>query len=102
MGAPPHGAVEIPSAVVAPQSGLIPALVGAPQDPRHGHPRGPSGDLRKVADVVEAALAHQDENEIRRAYNRASYWSERVALLQTWADLLDDFRRQPQRTVGKH
>lgn len=24
-------------------------------------------------DVIEAALAHQDENEIRRAYNRASY-----------------------------
>ena len=44
-------------------------------------------------DVIEAALAHQDENEIRRAYNRATYWPERVKLLQAWADLLDGFKR---------
>jgi len=43
-------------------------------------------------DVIEAALAHQDEDEIRRAYNRASYWKERVQMLQAWADLLDEFR----------
>lgn len=42
--------------------------------------------------VIEAALAHQDENDVRRAYNRASYWPERVKLLQEWADLLDSFR----------
>ncbi len=44
-------------------------------------------------DVIEAALAHQDENEIRRAYNRATYWPERVKLMQEWADLLDEFRK---------
>lgn len=44
-------------------------------------------------DVIEAALAHQDEDEIRRAYNRATYWKERVTLMQEWADLLDQFRR---------
>jgi integrase len=44
-------------------------------------------------DVIEAALAHQDENEIRRAYNRSAYWNERVKLMQDWADLLDAFRR---------
>jgi integrase len=44
-------------------------------------------------DVIEAALAHQDENEICRAYNRATYWPERVKLLQGWADLLDEFRK---------
>ena len=43
-------------------------------------------------DVIEAALAHQDENVVRRAYNRATYWAERVRLSQTWADLLDQFR----------
>lgn len=43
--------------------------------------------------VIEAALAHQDENEIRRAYNRATYWPERVELLQAWANLLDEFRQ---------
>jgi integrase len=44
------------------------------------------------ADVIEVALAHQDENEIRRAYNRYTYWKERVHMLQAWADLLDEFR----------
>jgi len=43
--------------------------------------------------VIEAALAHQDGNAIRRAYNRATYWPERVKLLQDWADLLDEFRK---------
>lgn len=43
-------------------------------------------------DVIEAALGHQSENEIRRAYNRATYWKERVALMQKWADMLDEFR----------
>jgi integrase len=44
-------------------------------------------------DVIEAALAHQEENDVRRAYNRATYWSERLKLMQQWADLLDEFRR---------
>ncbi len=44
------------------------------------------------ADVIEAALGHQDEDEIRRAYNRARYWTERVKLMQDWADLLDVLR----------
>jgi integrase len=46
-------------------------------------------------DVIEAALAHQDEDAIRRAYNRATYWPERVKLIQAWADLLDDFKTLP-------
>jgi integrase len=45
-------------------------------------------------DVIEAALGHQAENAIRRAYNRATYWPERVALMQKWADMLDAFRAQ--------
>lgn len=47
-------------------------------------------------DVIEAALAHQDENSIRRAYNRATYWRERVDMMQQWADMLDQFRRATQ------
>jgi integrase len=45
-------------------------------------------------DVVEAALAHEDEDEVRRAYNRSRYWTQRVELMQAWADLLDDFRKE--------
>ena len=44
-------------------------------------------------DVIEAALGHQAENAIRRAYNRATYWPERVALMQKWADMLDAFKK---------
>ncbi|AZO16564.1 DUF4102 domain-containing protein [Mesorhizobium sp. M2A.F.Ca.ET.043.05.1.1] len=40
-------------------------------------------------DVIEAVLAHQDKNTIRRTYNRATYWEQRVTLMQEWADLLD-------------
>ena len=45
-------------------------------------------------DVIEAALAHQDQDEVRATYNRARYWPQRVKLLQAWADLLDEFRVQ--------
>ncbi|MGJ8588684.1 MAG: tyrosine-type recombinase/integrase [Yoonia sp.] len=44
------------------------------------------------ADVIEAALAHQDKNAIRRTYNRATYWDRRVVLMQDWADLVGKFR----------
>lgn len=43
--------------------------------------------------VIEAALAHQDEDEVRRIYNRATYWPQRVKLMQAWANLLDEFRQ---------
>lgn len=39
-------------------------------------------------DVIEAALAHQDTNPIRRVYNRAAYWEERVKLAQWWGDYI--------------
>ena len=44
------------------------------------------------ADVIETALSHQDQDDVRAAYNRARYWPQRVKLLQDWADLLDEFR----------
>ena len=44
-------------------------------------------------EVIEAALAHQDEDEVRRIYNRATYWTKRVKLMQAWANLLDEFRQ---------
>ncbi len=44
------------------------------------------------ADVIEAQLAHQDKNAIRRIYNRADHLTERKKLLQSWADHLDALR----------
>jgi integrase len=43
-------------------------------------------------DAIERALAHQDSDEIRRAYNRGAYWNERVTMAQWWADHLDVLR----------
>lgn len=43
-------------------------------------------------DVIEAVLAHQDQNSVRRAYNRSTYWDQRVVLMQEWADLLDELK----------
>jgi integrase len=51
-------------------------------------------------DVIEAALAHQDADPVRRTYNRALYWPERIDLLQKWADLLDEFRQQSLRSAA--
>lgn len=45
------------------------------------------------SDVIEAQLAHTETNEVRRAYNRAKYWDERVALMAVWAKILDEFRK---------
>jgi len=47
-------------------------------------------------DVIEAALAHQDEDEVRKAYNRSKYLPQRTKLMQEWADLLDEFRMLSQ------
>ncbi|WP_392398470.1 hypothetical protein AABD55_13640 [Edwardsiella piscicida] len=35
-------------------------------------------------DVIEAALAHSDKNEVRRAYNRSTYLEKRRELMNWW------------------
>ncbi|AOR63997.1 integrase domain-containing protein [Pectobacterium wasabiae] len=35
-------------------------------------------------DVIEAALAHCDKNEVRRAYNRSTYLEQRKELMDWW------------------
>ncbi|MCC7778756.1 integrase domain-containing protein [Klebsiella pneumoniae] len=42
------------------------------------------------ADVIEAALAHSDKNEVRRAYNRSTYLDKRVLLMQWWANFTEN------------
>jgi integrase len=39
-------------------------------------------------DVIEAALAHVDKNEVRRAYNRSDYFEQRRPMMQWWADFV--------------
>jgi integrase len=45
------------------------------------------------ADAIEAQLAHVEANAVRKAYARAEYWAERVAMMAYWADRLDELRR---------
>ena len=44
-------------------------------------------------DAIERQLAHQESGDVRRAYmHAAEYWSERVKMMQAWADYLDELR----------
>ncbi|HBX2471545.1 tyrosine-type recombinase/integrase [Pantoea allii] len=40
-------------------------------------------------DVIEAALAHVDKNEVRRAYNRSDYLEQRRPMMQWWANFVN-------------
>ena len=52
-------------------------------------------------DAIERQLAHMEENDVRRAYmHAAEFWSERVEMMQVWADHLDQLRHGSQ--VDRH
>ena len=44
-------------------------------------------------DVIERQLAHKERNQVRASYNRAEYLSERIVMMQVWADLLDELSK---------
>ncbi len=46
-----------------------------------------------TSDAIERALAHQEADDVRRAYARGEHWQERVAMAQWWADWLEQLRR---------
>ena len=41
------------------------------------------------ADVIEAALAHIGNNEVRNAYNRANYLERRKPVMSWWSDHIE-------------
>ena len=43
-------------------------------------------------DAIERALAHEDANAVRKAYNRTQYWDQRVRMMQWWSDKLDSLK----------
>ena len=45
-------------------------------------------------DVIELQLAHAERNKVRAAYNRAARMDERRAMMQQWADYLDELRTE--------
>jgi len=44
-------------------------------------------------DAIERQLAHQESNDVRRAYmHGAEFWPERVRMMQAWADYLEELK----------
>jgi len=41
-------------------------------------------------EVVDRQLAHAQKDKLESAYDRASYLKERRAMMQAWADYIDD------------
>ncbi|MBY4616138.1 tyrosine-type recombinase/integrase [Rhizobium redzepovicii] len=73
--------------------------VGGGEHTAHGFRSSASSILNESGkfspDAIEAQLAHLDTREVRRIYNRATYWNERVQMMQWWADMLDEERTSP-------
>lgn len=67
--------------------------VGGDEHTAHGFRSSASSILNESGefkpDAIEAQLAHLDGSAVRRVYNRATYWDERVRMMQWWADTLD-------------
>jgi integrase len=49
--------------------------------------------------VIEAQLAHSVQDQLGRAYNRTTFMSARTAMMQRWADYLDELRAMPTNVV---
>lgn len=46
------------------------------------------------SDVIERQLAHAERNKVRASYNQAEYMVERRAMMQQWADLVDQLSKE--------
>ena len=42
-------------------------------------------------DAIERQLAHEEDNAVRAAYNKAKYMPERRKMMQWWADQMDQY-----------
>lgn len=47
-------------------------------------------EQRFDADLIEAALAHNDKNEVRATYNRTDYLERRRPMMQWWSDHISE------------
>lgn len=53
------------------------------------------------AEVIELQLAHAVRDPLGRAYNRTQHLKQRIQMMQTWADYLDDLRDQKNVIKGR-
>lgn len=44
-------------------------------------------------DAIERQLAHRERDQVRAAYHRSEYLPERKAMMQAWADHLDELKK---------
>ena len=49
-----------------------------------------SGNFR--SEVIEALLAHQENNKVKAAYNRALYEAEKRQVMEWWSNFLDEVK----------
>ncbi len=52
-------------------------------------------------DVIERQLAHEDEDKVRSAYNRAEYLLERKKMMQDYANILDAIKGGSKEVIEK-
>lgn len=55
-------------------------------------------ELRVDERFIEKQLSHEEENKVKRAYNRAEYWGDRVTMMSQWSAWLDAQMRGQQST----
>ncbi|QNP48156.1 tyrosine-type recombinase/integrase [Diaphorobacter aerolatus] len=58
--------------------------------------------IEQNIDVIEQCLAHVPSNAVRAAYNRHAYRPERRAILQQWAERLEQLRAHVPVTSKRH
>jgi integrase len=51
------------------------------------------------ADVIERQLAHIERNKVRAAYHRTEYLAERKQMMQQWADMLDNWKKEDNKVT---
>ncbi|MBN8542827.1 MAG: integrase arm-type DNA-binding domain-containing protein [Alphaproteobacteria bacterium] len=52
-------------------------------------------------DVIEAQLAHIEENNSRKPYNRGEYLQERITMMQWWGDYIEKASKKVTSDVSK-
>jgi integrase len=50
-------------------------------------------------DVIERQLAHSERDRVRGSYNQAEYLIERRAMMQAWADLIDEMADEESKVI---
>ncbi|MCG8994500.1 tyrosine-type recombinase/integrase [Laribacter hongkongensis] len=50
-------------------------------------------------DWIERQLAHVEPNAVRRTYNHADHFTDRIGMMQQWADLLDAWEQDDSNSI---